>query len=349
MKIIVDKDIPYIREAIEQLADEVVYAAGAAFTPELVRDADALIIRTRTRCDRRLLAGSRVTFIATATIGFDHIDTTYCQEAGISWSNAPGCNSASVAQYLQAVLLLPAVTRGRCPGEITVGIVGVGHVGTRVAAVARELGMSVLLNDLPRAASEGGSSFTSLADLARRCDVITFHVPLYKEGIYKTFHLADAPFFHSLQRQPILINTSRGEVVDTAALLEALRTGCVSGAVIDVWENEPAINRSLLDEALIGTPHIAGYSADGKANATRQSLDALCQHFNLQPHYTIIPPPPAERIIHAASRAEALLRIYDPRRDSDALKAAPEKFELLRNNYPLRREPEAYLIDTPSQ
>lgn len=344
MKIVVDNKIPFIREAIEKIADEVVYAPGKEFTPEMVKDADALIIRTRTLCNRELLEGSRVQFIATATIGFDHIDTEYCRKAGITWKNAPGCNSASVAQYLQSTLLLMQQKKGVKLSELTMGIVGVGNVGGKVADVAREFGMRVLLNDLPREDEEGSAGFSSLQTLAEECDVLTFHVPLYKEGKYKTFHLADAAFFRSLLRRPLIINTSRGEVIETDALLEALEEGQISDAVIDVWENEPDINLSLLNKVFIGTPHIAGYSADGKANATRMSLDSLCRHFGVQADYRILPPEPENPVIHAATEAEAYLQMYDPRKDCQALRANPELFEKLRGDYPLRREKEAYKI-----
>lgn len=344
MKVIIDNKIPFIREAIEQLADSVVYAPGKDFTPELVKDADALLIRTRTRCDRTLLEGSNVRFIATATIGFDHIDTDYCREAGITWTNAPGCNSASVAQYLQSTLLLLEQAKGRKLSEMTIGVIGAGNVGSKVAQAASELGMRVLLNDLPRQDEEGGADFHSLQTLAEQCDILTFHVPLYKEGKYKTFHLADAAFFRSLKRRPVLINTSRGEVVETQALLDALNSGQLSDAVIDVWENEPDINPELLNKVFIGTPHIAGYSADGKANATRMSLDALCRFFRIEADYRICPPQPESPTIVADTPAEAYLQMYDPRRDSEALKTHPELFEKLRGDYPLRREKEAYTV-----
>lgn len=344
MKIIIDNKIPFINEAMEKITHDVVYASGGDFTSALVQDADALIIRTRTHCNRELLEGSRVKFIATATIGFDHIDTAYCREAGITWTNAPGCNSASVAQYIQSSLLLLQATHGLPLNRLTIGIVGVGNVGSKVAAVAQRLGMRVLLNDLPRAEEAAATCFTSLEHIAKESDVISFHVPLYKEGKYKTFHLADAAFFGKLERKPILINTSRGEVVETEALLKALQTGVLSEAIIDVWEQEPNICPELLKKVLIGTPHIAGYSADGKANATRMSLDALCQHFGIEAHYQILPPSPEVSHLHAPTRAEALLTIYDPRRDSEALKLHPECFEELRGAYPLRREEEAYRI-----
>ena len=344
MRIIVDNKIPFIKEAIEKIADEVMYVPGKDFTPALVKEADALIIRTRTHCNRELLEGSRVRFIATATIGFDHIDTEYCRQAGIVWKNAPGCNSASVAQYLQSTLLLLEASKGKNLSEMTIGIVGVGNVGSKVAGVARELGMRVLLNVLPREDEEGSTDFSSLQILAEECDVLTFHVPLYKEGKYKTFHLANDTFFRSLKRHPVIINTSRGEVIETNALLKALETRQISDAVIDVWENEPDINLTLLNKVFIGTPHIAGYSADGKANATRMALDSLCSHFSIQTEYLITPPAPENPVITATTPAEACLQMYDPRRDSETLKAHPELFEQLRGDYPLRREKTAFSV-----
>lgn len=344
MKVIVDNKIPFIQEAIEKIADEVVYLPGKDFTPSLVKDADALIIRTRTNCNRELLEGSKVRFIATATIGFDHIDTDYCREIGIAWTNAPGCNSASVAQYLQSSLLLLQQVKGIHLSELTLGIIGVGNVGSKVSKVARKMGMNVLINDLPREDKEGIVDFSSLQTLAEKCDILTFHVPLYKEGKYKTFHLGDDTFFRSLKRRPVIINTSRGEVIETNALLTALEKGFISDAIIDVWENEPDINLSLLNTVFIGTPHIAGYSADGKANATRMSLDALCRFFNIEANYQITPPQPENQEIIAPNTAGAYLQIYDPRRDSETLKAHPELFEKLRGDYPLRREKEAYSI-----
>ena len=344
MRVIVDNKIPFIKEAIEKIADSVIYTPGRDFTPELVKDADALIIRTRTRCNKELLEGSKVRFIATATIGFDHIDTEYCREAGIAWTNAPGCNSASVAQYVQSALLLLQQLKGVQLSELTLGIIGVGNVGSKIAQVGQELGMRVLKNDLPRQDKEGERDFSSLQALAAECDILTFHVPLYKEGKYKTYHLADGNFFRSLQRKPVVINTSRGEVIETNALLEAINNGIISDAVIDVWEHEPEINRELLEKVLIGTPHIAGYSADGKANATRMSLDSICRFFHLSATYEITSPAPSSPLIEAKDREEALLKMYNPIEDSNRLKSHPELFETLRGDYPLRREEKAYNI-----
>ena len=344
MKIIIDNKIPFIKEAVQRIADEVVYAPGKDFTPELVRDADALIVRTRTHCNRDLLEGSRVRFIATATIGFDHIDTEYCKQAGIEWTNAPGCNSASVAQYIQSSLLVWKSVRNKRLDELTIGIIGVGNVGSKVAKVAQDFGMRVLLNDLPREEKEGTKRFSSLEKIAEECDIITFHVPLYKEGKYKTFHLADDVFFQSLKRKPVIINTSRGEVIQTDALLKALNSRMISDTIIDVWEHEPEIDRDLLEKAFIGTPHIAGYSADGKANATRMSLDAICKFFQIKGDYEINAPAPASPIIHAKNHEEAVLQMYNPTEDSNRLKNQPELFETLRGDYPLRREEKAYII-----
>ena len=344
MKIIIDNKIPYIKEAVQRIADEVIYAPGKDFTPELVRDADALIVRTRTHCNRDLLEGSRVRFIATATIGFDHIDTEYCKQAGIEWTNAPGCNSASVAQYIQSSLLVWKSVRNKRLNELTIGIIGVGNVGSKVAKVAQDFGMRVLLNDLPREEKEGAERFSSLEKITEECDIITFHVPLYKEGKYKTFHLADDVFFQSLKRKPVIINTSRGEVIQTDSLLKALNSRMISDAIIDVWEHEPEINRDLLEKAFIGTPHIAGYSADGKANATRMSLEAICKFFQIKGDYEINAPAPAASIIHAKNHEEAVLQMYNPTEDSNRLKNQPELFETLRGDYPLRREEKAYII-----
>ncbi len=344
MKVIVDNKIPYINKAIEKIADKVIYASGKDFTPELVHDADALIIRTRTQCNKHLLEGSKVRFIATATIGYDHIDTAYCHEAGIEWKNAPGCNAASVAQYIESVLLILQKERNINLRSSTIGIIGVGNVGSKIEMVARKLGMRILKNDLPREKQEGKEGFTDLEVIAKECDIITFHTPLHPEGEYKTFHLANKMFFQSLKRKPVIINTSRGEVIETQALLDALNEEMITEAIIDVWEKEPQINLELLKKVFIGTPHIAGYSADGKANATQMALEALCAHFNIIPNFKILPPEPDKKIIHTYNRTEALLQIYNPIRDNNALKKNPELFEQLRGDYPLRREEEAYNI-----
>lgn len=336
MKVVIDNKIPYIREAMEALADEVVYLPGKEITASVVRDADALITRTRTQCNRQLLEGSKVRFIGTATIGFDHIDTEYCREAGITWSNCPGCNAGAVEQYLHSVLLLLQQEKQVELKDACLGIVGVGHVGSHILSLAERLGMRILLNDPPRA-DRGEEGFVSLETLARECDIITFHTPLERNGEYRTFHLADRTFFHSLRKKPYIINTSRGEVVETEAILEALDKGLIGGAVLDVWENEPHINLELLDKVFIGTPHIAGYSADGKANATRMVLEAFCRFFGKEMNFHIAAPEQPHREYDSDERVRQL-QMYNPHDDCDMLRAHPELFEQLRGDYVLRKE-----------
>ena len=357
MKIIIDDKIPFMRGQAERLGTAV-YLPGAAITADDVRDADALIVRTRTRCDEALLKGSRVKFIATATIGFDHIDTAWLAENGIGWTNCPGCNAGSVAQYVEsALLLLARAGRIRLDAATTLAVVGVGHVGAQVALMAKRLGLTLLLCDPLRLQGSGGveegsaaaggiadaACCATLDDVCRQADIITFHTPLTRQGLHATFHLASADFFSRLQRRPVVINSSRGEVVDTGALLGALRGGIVREAVVDTWENEPDISRELLDRAFLATPHIAGYSADGKANGTRMSLEAVARFFGVDCLFDVEAPavPPTFRYYPEApddAAANPSLALYDPRRDSDALKADPVAFERLRGNYPLRRE-----------
>ena len=343
MKVVVDDKIPYIREALHSMGIEAHYMSGNAFTREAVSDADALIIRTRTHCNADLLEGSKVQFIATATIGYDHIDTAYCASKNIHWTNAPGCNAASVCQYIQSVLLLLQSEYGVNLSQATLGVVGVGHVGTLVARMASSWGMRVLCCD-PLRADRGEQGFVSLEHIASEADIITLHTPLTREGKYPTFHMAGEDFFASLKRKPYFINTSRGETTDTAALLKALDENRIAQCCIDVWENEPDIALSLLECCHIGTPHIAGYSADGKANATHMSLLALAAHFGLGNVPDISAPAPLQTTICDVSKESALLQIYNPHDDSNALKSHPEQFEYLRGHYPLRREEQAYTI-----
>lgn len=346
MKVVIDDKIPYINKAIEKIADEVIYAEGRSIDHDMVKDADALIIRTRTRCDKTLLDHTNVQFIATATIGYDHIDTDYCRTAGIRWQNAPGCNAASVAQYIHSALILSEQKQHQSLKGKTLGIVGVGHVGSLVQKVGEELGMNCLLCDAPRKDTEPHSNFVPLEQISKESDFITFHVPLIKDGKYKTRHMADKKFMLAMKQDAVLINTARGEITDNNALLWALENHIIGNAILDVWENEPDINLALLYKVFIGTPHIAGYSADGKANATRMALDALCTHFGVKAHYTIEPPSPTNSIIIARTQKDALLKIYNPETDCDALKKKPNLFEYLRGNYPLRRERFAYIFNT---
>lgn len=359
MKIVVDDKIPYIKGQIEHLADEVLYLPGAAITADDVRDADILVVRTRTHCNRALLEGSSVRLVVTATIGFDHLDTAYLAEADIEWTNCPGCNATSVAQYVRNSLYLleregrlPLEHEGRKLTDCTLAIVGVGHVGSAVLEACRPLVRRVMLCDPPKGCD------ATLDDIAREADIVTFHTPLTRDGQCPTYHLADARFFAQLRRRPVVINAARGGVVDEAALLKALDEGRVSEAIVDTWETEPhfddstpqtALARVLLNKVYIGTPHIAGYSADGKANATRMSLAAVARwqkahealrlsDAEVEALLQSIAPPSLTDLEPAANPVDLALQLYDPRQDSARLKQHPNHFEQLRGDYPLRRE-----------
>ena len=338
MRIVVDDKIPYIRDVISRITDDVAYIKGSDISAADVKGADAMIVRTRTRCNKNLLEGSNVKFIATATIGYDHLDTEYLKEAGIKWINCPGCNSGSVAQYIRSVLILLNRYKGLVPEHSTLAIVGYGHVGKKVKAVAESMGFNVIINDLPLQDEGSEFDFSSLDEIAKVSDVITFHVPLINNGKYKTEHIADHDFFMKLCRQPFIINTSRGKVVDNHELLYALENGLIRDAIIDTWENEPSINRMLLDKVYIGTPHIAGYSADGKVNANNMVIDALCEYFNIKNTFHIVPPELPKNYKLIGDKDDISLGLYNPLIDSIKLKHNPECFEKLRDNYPLRRE-----------
>jgi len=347
VKIIVDDKIPYIRGALEPYA-EVVYLPGRQTGRDVVRDADALVTRTRTICSKELLEGSRVRFIATATIGFDHIDTAYCESAGIEWTSAPGCNAESVNQYMASSLFSYAKRKGRVLQGQTIGIVGVGQVGSRVARTCGILGMNVLLNDPPRARREGPAQFVSLQEIQEKSDIITFHVPLNMEGADRTYHMVDDAFLRGLKKPALIANTCRGEVFDTRAVLEARLAGAISGMVIDCWENEPDIDLQLMDLVDYATPHVAGYSRDGKANGTTVSVRAISRFFGLgiddwEPSGIEAPAHPVIELEGRGKSAEsvladAVLATYEIAGDDRALRDNPGRFEQLRGDYPVRRE-----------
>ena len=354
MKIVCDNKIPFLRGVLEPFA-EVVYLPGKETTPEVVKDADALITRTRTICNEALLSGSQVQAIATATIGFDHIDTAWCDAHGIFWENAPGCNSGSVKQYIASVLVTLAKRYGFDLTEKTLGVVGVGNVGRKVASAARALGMKVLLNDPPRARKEGPEAFVTLDEICAQCDIITVHVPLSKTGEDATWHLFDATRLAALRPDQILINSSRGPVVDNAALKAVLQKGGLNAAVLDVWEGEPNLDPELVSLLAITTPHIAGYSADGKANGTTAAVRSVARTLGLP--LTMwsaegIPAPPQalDFIVEAAGKSlqavltEAILHTYDVSEDSERLRADLSLFEKLRGDYPVRREFPAFTL-----
>ena len=354
MKIVCDNKIPFIRGVFEPWA-EVVYLPGAETTPEVVRDADAVVTRTRTICDEALLSGSSIRVVASATIGYDHIDTAWCEAHGILWRNAPGCNADSVRQYVAAALCTLARRHGLQLAGMTLGVVGVGHVGSRVAEVASLLGMRVLLCDPPRARREGGDAFVSLDEIIASSDIVTLHVPLSREGEDATWHLFDAARLAKMRPDQFLINSSRGPVVDGSALKAVLQAKALRGAVLDVWEGEPEPDRALMELLDIATPHIAGYSADGKANGTMMSVRTVASVLGLpltdwRPERIPAPAQPLSFALDAAGKSrqevlsEALLYTYDILADDRALRAHPERFEQLRGDYPVRREPTAFTL-----
>ncbi len=355
MKIVADNKIPFLKGVLEPYA-EVVYLPGAKIAKADLADANALIVRTRTKCNRALLEGTKVKFVATATIGFDHIDAGYCESNGIYWTNAAGCNSASVAQYVVSAVLNLAVEKKLALSDMTIGIVGVGNVGSKVAKFAEAVGMKVLLNDPPRARKEGEASFVSMKRIMDEADIITFHVPLSADGADKTFHVCNDGFFGALRKCRIFINSSRGEVVETGALKRFLTANPKICAVIDVWENEPDIDQELLKLVKFATPHIAGYSTDGKSNGTSMSVQALAKFFGIKQLESWYPkevPKPADTMIridcNGKTKEQILLEAinfsYDIRGDDRRLRASPETFEKQREEYPLRREFGVFEID----
>ena len=328
IKILVENKIPYFRGLLDNVAD-VKYLSPEDITPDAVKDVDAIVTRTRTKCDENLLKGSRCSLIASATIGLDHVDLEWCKKNGITVRNAPGCNAPAVAQYVFASLLSLGVDlKCKC-----LGVIGAGHVGTIVADWGHQLGMRVIVNDPPRERMEGSGGFVSLETIAREADIITFHTPYTKGTEYPTHHLLNTKFVSELKRKPIIINSARGAVVDTAALMDGLESGKISKAIVDCWEGEPYISRDLLEAAAIATPHIAGYSRQGKQRASYMAAQEIASKFNLDmcevTQMRYLPQKITEADIYSS---------YNPLVDSIALKNNPENFEELRNNYGLRTE-----------
>jgi erythronate-4-phosphate dehydrogenase len=349
LKIVADDKIPFIKGVLEPVAD-IYYLSPSQISKDIIKDADALLIRTRTKCNAELLSNSSIKFIATATIGFDHIDTTYCDLKGIKWVNAPGCNSGSVQQYIASALLTAAKQNNISLTNKTLGIIGVGNVGSKVEKIAKIFGMKVLLNDPPRERSEGNEKFVSVDELIKNSDIITFHVPLNLAGIDKTFHLANEVFFEKLIGSKIFINTSRGEVVDEGELKRAIRDKKVTTCILDVWSNEPSIDAELLSLTNIASPHIAGYSVEGKANGTAACVNAVNEFFNLgiKPNWypQNLPAPNKSKDIKIDCNEKSTQEViydcisttYNIIEDDIKLRNSIAEFEKQRAEYPSRRE-----------
>ncbi|MDE6008316.1 MAG: 4-phosphoerythronate dehydrogenase [Muribaculaceae bacterium] len=332
MRIIIDDKIPFIRQRLEPVA-EVVYADPSKITKELVKDADALIVRTRTLCGAELLKDSGVKLVATATIGTDHIDSEWCRANGITVCNAAGCNAPGVAQYVWAALL----RNGFDISSHTLGVIGKGHIGTIVADWGRKAGARVIVCDPPRKrARYDDEDYLPLETLLKEADAVTLHTPLTKGGIDNTFHLIGEKELQLIKPGSILINASRGPVVDNSAWAEATQRKVIR-SIVDVWEGEPSIDSRLLENAIVATPHIAGYSREGKERATRMALEAVEKEFGvnidksgLEGDY---------KVPSTVGKLEKVVDSYDPAIDTEALRNDPLSFERLRSEYQYRMEP----------
>lgn len=359
MKIIADRNIPFASEAFLNLG-KVELLPGRDIEKDNIVDADVLLVRTVTRVDRKLLDGTDVKFVGTATIGFDHVDTTYLEDNSIGFSYAPGCNANSVSEYIIAAFLnlaqkLKFPLRGK-----KAGIIGCGNVGSRVVEKLKVLEMETLENDPPLFDQTGDTRYVPLERILEESDFITVHTPLSEIGKYPTFHLCDDDFFSRASKKPCFINSSRGGVCDTGSLTRALKSGDISAAVLDVWENEPDIDTRLLHLLTIGTPHIAGYSLDGKVNATKMLFNAVCRHFNIKNEWApSLMPEPENPVISLKPSGdpenvigEAVEIAYNIGSDDKMLRKLAdyptgqkqEFFDSLRNEYPVRREFSSYTV-----
>lgn len=343
MKIIADHFIPFLQGRLEPYAD-ISYIHPDHFSPAIVRDADALLIRTRTRCGAPLLEGSKVRLIATATIGMDQFDLPWCAAHGIETRNSPGCNAPGVAQYVWSSLLHLGID----PSQITIGIVGHGHVGSIVAEWGQHLGAKILLCDPPRA-DRGEQGYIPLRELMERSDVITLHTPLTRDGAYPTFHLIGAEALSHVRQGAVLINAARGPVVDSIQVAKAAQRASMT-LINDTWEGEPsALNPELFRLSRIATPHIAGYSLQGKQRATRMIVESVARCFGLpladEPGKDGIRvwdlPRPYTPV--ATITAQEIKDSYNPLADTAMLRADLPGFELMRDHYVYRSEPASIL------
>lgn len=361
MHIIADENITHVREAFGGLGDLTV-CPGRSITSETVRNADVLLVRTVTRVNESLLGGSRIRYVGTATSGLDHVDVPYLTQNNIGFGHAQGANAQSVADYIAAVLLEALASRKTRLSEMTCGIVGYGHVGSLVYRRLTAIGMKCRVYD-PPLAQESKDDFFSDWDTMLKCDVITFHTLLSEEGPCPTRHMVDENFLNGIAPDTILINTSRGEVMDTRALIDAKKKKSDLYYIFDVWENEPNIDVELLELTDIATSHIAGYSRDGKIAGTRRIFDDLCKHLGLDTQWSSPDPPsptPLEiRIDSAHNDSLADLRAivryaYPVMEDDQRLRTAMADnsgshgaaFDRLRRDYWVRREFGAYRVDS---
>lgn len=345
MRILIDNAIPFIHGTLESLAD-VYYMEGDKMRAENIVNVDILIVRTRTQCNQALLHGSSVKYIFTATIGTDHIDLTYCKANNILVRSAIGCNAGGVAQYVISAIHTYAKKKRIPFSQLTLGIVGVGHTGKKVEQYAKALGIKILLNDPPRAEKEGTLHFLPLETVLQEADMLSFHVPLTLEGKYPTYHLLDEKRLSHIRNNSLIINTSRGDLIQDERIFRSYMKRTSSSFVFDVWKNEPYIDPLTLQHSWIGTPHIAGYSLEGKWNATQMALDFFAE-INRVPPIKLLPLKVVELTIPTNKIDDILdfvLSLYPIASDNQSLRMHPDQFELLRNTYAFRREFGGYTL-----
>ena len=358
MKVVADADIPYVKEAFICFG-RVVTTPAEEITNKLLKDASILLVRSTTKVDGELLDGTAVKFVATATSGTDHIDTTYLKNERIGFASAPGSNADSVAEYVVSALLHLANEKKRKLADCTIGIIGVGNVGSKVLDRVAALGMRYLLNDPPKKLMTNNSVYLSLDEILSESDMVTLHVPLTMEGPDSTYHMVDREFIDGMKDGAFLINTSRGKVIEEEQFCECAPDK-LSGIVIDVWETEPAVNSELLEIADIATPHIAGYSYDGKIKGTRMIYDSACAFFfkdKVWNENEIIKKLSGDKIDIIKSKnpvLSAVQKAYSIAEDDIELRKIikleynkkADYFEKLRKNYPKRLEFSHYKIKT---
>lgn len=358
LKLIVDENIAFADKAFN-LFGSVSLLPGREITNSILRNADILIVRSITNVDEELLINTPIKFIGTATIGTDHIDFDYLKKNNITFADAKGCNAFSVAEYVTAALFKLSVKNNFSLNSKSIGIVGVGNVGSKVAAFAEGLGMKVLLNDPPLKRNEDKRNFVELDEILK-CDIVTLHVPLNLNGIDKTHHLFNKEILSKLKDGTILINSSRGAVINNLDLLNSIENKNLK-VVLDVWENEPDINIELLKNVLIGTPHIAGYSYEGKVNGTKMIYDSLCEFLGMEKTFPFDLPAPINsklRFINSDKTETAMnnliSNIYSIKNDDIKMREMMmmendkriKHFDLQRKNYPKRREFNNYTIES---
>jgi erythronate-4-phosphate dehydrogenase len=333
--ITLDENIPYAEQAFSTLGQTRLLAGRSLCNADL-QDTDILVVRSITKVNAQLLTGTPVCFVATATAGFDHIDLDYLCEQGIGFARAPGCNAVSAAEYVLAALSHWSLLRNKPLQECSIGIIGHGNVGSRVRQLCESKGMRCITHDPPL--QELGHTGLHSLEAVLACDIVTLHVPFTRTGKHPTFRLLDAARLAALRPGSLLLNTARGGVVEESALLARLQTRTDLDVVLDTWENEPTINLTLLQHTLLGTPHIAGYSLDGKVRGTAMVYRDCCEFLQTPPRWES-PLAPAEPL-------SSVLEAYDIREDDRRLKAllhdktldSASYFDQLRKTYPVRRE-----------